>query len=63
LVPRPYEKPPIKMQSSFKKHEGLKLYFQMAPKQYNSLTARQLLWVESDLCKRGRVGKAYSQVT
>jgi len=63
LVPRPYEIPPIKIQSSFKKHKGLKLYFQMAQKQYSSLTARQLHWAESELCYRGRVGKAYSPVT
>jgi len=34
----------------------------MAQKQYNSLTARQLHWAESDLCNRGRVGTAYSPV-
>jgi hypothetical protein len=63
LVPRPYEMPAIKILSSFKKHKGLKLYFQMAQKQYNSLTVRQLHWAESDLCNRGRVEKAYSPVT
>jgi hypothetical protein len=63
LVPRPYKIPPIKIECSFKKHKGLKLYFQMALKQYKSLIARELHWADGDLCIRGRVGKVYSPVT